>query len=357
MLLCMMATACQIPDSEGNGNRPNTATYVLDGEQKTTEEGVSYALYDRSKKILGDNTYLLTMVYEISLEPDIVLGNSLQINIPKNINNGKHRVKYTELPSKNNIWVRYRENVIDKWTAYDGIIIIEEMGSIGERIRIKFNEIKMSNSCGEERIMTNGYIDIKIGADDVFPTTEGLNDELPGAMDYNENSVIYEIDNKVYACALSDYRLMTLSEENSDTGKPEEIFYMRSICMCKYNASDNSYKKLLTIVAFLPSGEQGKVRVQGEQYMCILLEDVKHTPYKYDDDEIWMPISEAVLYYNKMGNQKGEYIDIKMIEPLEMVYVDMSTGEATLDPSRKKKITYSHIYGEILEDCRPYECL
>ncbi len=341
---------CQLDRDPPMNESPNKVSYAVDGASIVVEEGLSFAVIDKTKQLMGPNTNLYFEAGTRSLVPTSILGDKLRVNIPFNLKEGVHPVRYKGMPGKDDVWVSYSHSPADRWTAYDGLLAIQETGGIGGRLRATFDRLQLGNPCGENRLLENGVIDVKIGSEDVFPISEIDTDvgsqweQLHGNL-HIENNMLLELDGTRFACDWASFAPKILSPEESHTGQSESVLYLLAICGCGYEPTQGSYRSLFSFVAYLPSEGQGFVLAENAPYFANILVDVNGTPDIVSDDETWWASDPPKLYYHQMSRQLNEPIDIELVNRIEFVYYETIGGEPTADYSRTMTLSNAHAYG------------
>lgn len=345
-LVCLVPMSCRLDDEPSGSSAPNRVSFSVDGQAVSVQEGVSFAFIDRTKEFSGPNGYL---VFEASTLPEAkwrVAGDRLKINIPSGVGPGTYSVRFGSLPSKNHVWVSYSKTGGERWQAYHGLVTLDEVGGVGGRLRLRFEQLELGNGCGNSRVLRDGSIDVRIGSEDEFPVTaldtgEGSEWAELGATRLLENNAILQLDETIYACDFSQY--LQESVEGS-------VLAILSICGCDFDETRHSFRSQLAFSAYLPSTGRGTVSAARAAYPVFVLRDLASTPLDLSDDEMWYPLSEPSYNYAEVGIYPGDAVDIALIEPITFAQVVSSGEELSLDTSKTMQLTFGHWYGLIDSD-------
>jgi hypothetical protein len=334
---CVLGSSCTLDeDPEGQLSR---VTYRLDGTQARVEEGLAIAIIDESKGMLGPNTHVYFEASLTSTRPDRIVGDKLRINLPPTLGVGQHHVKYSVLPSASAPWVSYRRSSEEIWTAFEGSITVEEVGGVGERLRVTFGDLRLGNSCGEVRTISDGEIDVRIGSEESFPESEieyGPGSEW-AAEDVStmiENNVLLEFDEKVFACFAADFM----------PAQQETLLDLIVFCSCDYDPADGSARPHFGLVADIPAAGQGRVVANGAEHFFGLFVD-SGTPLESEDDDLYYALEPAHLDYFSVGSAVDTPIDISLASPLTLTFIDRSGSSYQPTPSRTKQLRSMRAYG------------
>ncbi len=344
-----LSAACGVGEE---GEQLDRVRFKLDGEPVDISGAFVQTFVDETKNLGGPNAHLFLLAYQQATSPERLLGKHLEINVTANFGIGEHDVAYTPFPGRNNIWLSYRtEQIEEQWTAYQGTFMIDQIGGPGERFRARFDEIRLINECGQERLLTEGEINVLIGEENVRPEIESeLEKEFPDstAMIENENqNVIFVVrDGEQRVCSFSDYFLQTLPADQSGTDQPEEVFSMTATCFC--GTDEYGFPMDLEVFAMdLPATGQGELSADFPPYGAYWIVDREPM-----DDEIFLNLVPIQLHYQQLGSASEQAVDFRLTEPMVLSFVD-NNG---VDPNRTLSIDSMHGYGVLLRDCRPNLC-
>jgi hypothetical protein len=76
--------------------------------------------------------------------------------------------------------------------------------------------------------------------------------------------------------------------------------------------------------------------------------DVEGTPDNPEDDDLWYT-GRFELEYRAVGTNPKDEIDIELLSPATLSYVERDTGEWTLDTSETVTVSHLHAYGVVRE--------
>jgi len=345
-LLC----SCQVSDDLHDGSNPSRVSYTLDGREVVVEQGLTIARIDETKHLLGPNTYIYFETGERATTSDRIIGDRLRINLPVGASIGRHTVRYKPLPGKADIWVGYRKSVEQQWVADDGVVDVQELGGVGGRLRLTFERLRLSNECGEMRLLSNGSIDVRLGSEDSFPESEvdqGIGsewDQIGGSV-MLENNLLFDLDDQHLVCPSVDYNPLTLSAAESGLGVPKDVLELIAVCACSTGPNLKDVSWSFALIGDLPLAGNGKFDIRGNPYFFEMRVDSAHTPLNTKDDERWFPLETPQLTYHSMTGELGSPVDIELAAPVQFAYVDETGTRPVLDRTRTKQLSSVHAYG------------
>lgn len=339
VLALVSAAGCQIDEHAPTANH---VAFDLDGEAVPVDQRVTLAYIDETKQLAGPNTHLLLTAGTRS-NGNTEFDTVLQINLPPGLAPGSYPTRFKYLPDRDDVWVSYYEIATENyWTAYEGQLEVQEVGGVGGRLRMSFDNLKLSNPCAEERALTNGSVDVRIGSEDSFAQGEiATPGDTGSAAGLVESDLVITLDDKVFACPFAEFS--TVTEPSADS-EPVTMLSGTAPCICVGNGTVDAPQSSFVVSAELPLSEAD---VDSEFTALDIFEDVLGTPYDLHDDAFWVGLDTPSFDWHAVGKLPGDPVDIE-VGPDTFAYV-VSGSKPTIDRSREKTMARARFYGEIEE--------
>ncbi|MDF1561492.1 MAG: hypothetical protein P1V51_00530 [Deltaproteobacteria bacterium] len=336
-------------DGPGDGPAANVVRFTLDGQSVEILEELAYAVHDQTRDLLGPNTELFLEAGSPATVPDRILGPKLQVNLPAGTTPGTYRLSYALFPSSRGPWVRFRESETRSWTAHDGELTVQEVGAVGGRMRLTFDELRLTSDCGDERVLSAGTLDVAVGAETVFPDQEI--EELtidPADAARIGNTVTLVLSGRRWVCLTEQVELETYPASQSSTGAPADSLGVQAFCACGTAPDEATW-----VGFFVPPGTVGEVTVGGAPYNLFVGID-EGTPLNLTDDPIYRVTTPTRLRYSGPAEGAGSDVDIESAAAILLSHFDPATG--TTDTTRNVVMGEMRFSGRVEVDCRPDRC-
>ena len=345
--LTHLAAVCIFGCESSSEDEPNFY-FELDGVPSSNESWTPVVYIDNTKESMGPNSALSLIafpVYDNNDGSEPTRGEySLWINIPHEMSEGEYSVGYADLPHADKIWVSYRKSPGVFWTAYEGTVNLEKIGEVGETLSLSFKTLKLTNECGDERVLSNGRVIHTIGSEDSHPQVDYEMFDVPKeAFVLSGNAAVFKWRGKVYGCGTAfDIYHETLSEEYSNTGNTEETLVVDGICACDLEAGTTAVS--LKFRGTLPHAGNGKFEFT-EQHSLSIVEYAGGALLYGETKAIWQSSGNTTIKGELNGMEIGESIDVVFDSPVSLKLLQLPGDDFDAQGNDKEELDMLYISG------------